>query len=296
MHDVYSYGVIAPSTLVALDDEYPPAAGYAEIKTVVPSIGGEAAASTLVLARLGIATKLAGNRLGGGGEAALALLRKAGVDCTAIDLDEGTGGVTEIIMSQGDQRTIFGTYKRLLADRPWGEPSEEDIRTARIVNVDPFFGDESVTVSRLCRKYEKPYVTVDALPDSEIARSAAVVIVSHEFISQRLGDIDPLLVLSDYAGQCEGLVVLTQGSAGAWWRDGSQPASFHPAFSVEVRDTTGAGDAFRAGAVYGLLRGYTGEALVRVASAVAALVCQTTPGVLHSPTAAQLETFLAKPI
>ena len=64
-------------------------------------------------------------------------------------------------------------------------------------------------------------------------------------------------------------------------------------FAVDVQDTTGAGDSFRAGIIYGMLRGFDTERMIRTASAVAALVCQGVPGVLHSPTEAELEAFLA---
>lgn len=292
-HDVYSYGVIAPSTLVSLESDYPPPSGYAEIAGVQTSIGGEAGSSAYVLARLGVATKLAGNRLGRGGSSALELLTSVGVDCEAVTVSEDGDGVTEIIMSHGDGRTIFGTYGRLIEDQAWDEPSVDDIRTARIVNLDPFFGEQSAAVSRLCRESATPYVTVDAAPDSEVARHAEAVIISHEYTSQTIGSADPHQVLALYVDQCLGLVILTHGADGAWWARGSGSPAHHPSFLAEVRDTTGAGDAFRAGIVYGLLQGRTGEGLLRIGAAVAALVCQTAPGVLNSPTVADLDAFLA---
>ncbi len=293
MHDVYSYGVIAPSTLVSLAGGYPPPSGYAEIEDIRTSIGGEAGSSAYVLARLGVATKLAGNRLGRGGSSAIELLTSVGVDCEALTVSEVGDGVTEIIMSHGDGRTIFGTYGRLIEDQAWDEPAEEDVRTAGLVNLDPFFGEQSLLVSRLCRDHGVPYVTVDALPDSEVTRHAEVVIVSHEFTSQTMGTTDPHEVLETYTDQCQGLAILTHGGDGAWWARGSAPPTHSPAFPIEVRDTTGAGDAFRAGIVFGLLQGHTGERLVTVGAAVAALVCRTAPGVLNSPTEVELDAFLA---
>jgi sugar/nucleoside kinase (ribokinase family) len=293
MLDVYSYGVVAPSTLIELAGDYPPPSGYAEIAGIRASIGGEAASSAYVLARLGVATKLAGNRLGKGASSALDILSGAGVDCSAIATAGDGDGVTEVIISHGDGRTIFGTYARLIADQAWDEPSEEDIRTSRIVNADPFFGNQSLAVSRLCRQFGTPYVTVDAAPDSEMAHHAEVVIVSHEFTARTVGSADPGQVLARYTDQCQGLVIFTRGADGAWWARGVDPMANRHAFSVEVRDTTGAGDAFRAGIVYGLLQGLGGDRLVRVGAATAALVCQTAPGVLNSPTATELEAFLA---
>jgi sugar/nucleoside kinase (ribokinase family) len=293
MHDVYAYGVIAPSTLIELTDGFPPPAGYAEIAGIRPSIGGEAASSAYVLARLGVAVKLAGNRLGRGASLALDMLTAAGVDCSTIGAAEDGDGVTEVVVSHGDGRTVFGTYVRLLAEQAWDEPSEEDVRISRIVNADPFFGEQSIAVSRLCREHGRPYVTVDAPPDSEMARHAEVVIVSQEYTARTIDAADPRQVLAAYTERCRGLVVLTRGGDSTWYGRGSDPPREHRPFPVEVRDTTGAGDSFRAGIVYGMLRGLSGESLMRTASAVAALVCGRAPGVLNSPTADELSDFLA---
>lgn len=293
VHDVYSYGVIAPSTLIELADDYPPPSGYAEIAGMQESIGGEAASSAYVLARLGVAVKLAGNRLGRGASSALGILTSAGVDCSGVAVTEKGEGVTEVVVSHGDARTILGSYVRLLADRDWDEPSEDDIRSSRIVNVDPFFEEQSVAVSRLSRAHGIPYVTVDAAPDSEMARHAAVVIVSEEYTARTVDASDPDRVLAEYTRHCQGLVILTLGGAGVWYGRGSERPSAHPPFEVAVRDTTGAGDGFRAGIVYGLLKGHRGAGLIRVGSAVAALVCSEVPGVLHSPNETELSAFLA---
>ena len=64
MHEVYAYGVVAPSTLIELEGGFPAEAGYGEIARIHPSLGGEAAGGAYVLARLGVATKMSGNRLG----------------------------------------------------------------------------------------------------------------------------------------------------------------------------------------------------------------------------------------
>ena len=76
-------------------------------------------------------------------------------------------------------------------------------------------------------------------------------------------------------------------------RHGGQAQEFAP-YPVVVRDTTGAGDSFRAGIIYAMLNGADDEELVRTASAVAALVCEGFPGVLNSPAEPELSEFLAR--
>lgn len=295
MHEVYAYGVIAPSTLVEIEGGFPSEAGYAEIRAIHPSLGGEAAGGAYVLARLGIPTKLGGSRLGNdvASQRVVAMLAGAGVDCSAVATDEEIPAA-EIVFSSGGQRTVFGTYGRMLADRAWAPPSRADIRASRIVCLDPFFGDASEQAARWCREDGVPYVTIDAGPDSAIARNAAALVVSEEFAVRTFDAADPHDVLDGYLRRCHGLVILTRGDRELLYgRPGAEPRRMTP-YPVDARDTTGAGDSFRAGVIYGALRGESDERTVEVASAIAAIVCQTSPGVLNGPTRAELDDFLAR--
>ncbi len=294
MHDVYAYGMIAPSTLLELADEFPAPAGYAEIAAVHPSIGGEAAAGAYVLARLGIATKLAGNRLGRDPESdrVIDVLSSAGVDCSAIPRVGDHASATEVVVAAGDSRTIFGTYRQFLVDRAWDGAAKADVTSSRIVCLDPFFGEDSIQVARWCTGSGIPYVTVDVSPDSEVARHADVLIISEEYAIRTIGS-KPYEVLDAFTAQCRGLVIYTQGGGRVLAGRSDEDPREYAIFAVDVQDTTGAGDSFRAGIIYGMLRGFDTERMIRTASAVAALVCQGVPGVLHSPTEAELEAFLA---
>ena len=66
------------------------------------------------------------------------------------------------------------------------------------------------------------------------------------------------------------MVAATLGSDGALGYIHDQYVH-SPAFKVECRDTTGAGDAFHGGFIYGLLKGFSVEETLRFANAVAAL-------------------------
>jgi sugar/nucleoside kinase (ribokinase family) len=296
MHDVYAYGVIAPSTLLVLDDDYPPAGGYAEIAGIHPSFGGEAAGGAYVLARLGIDAKLDGNWLGtdeSSGQV-IEMLSGAGVDCRSIVRSGDTKAVREVVLSTSDTRTVLGTYKNLLAEGAWNAASEDDIRSSRIVCLDPFFDGASSQAAQWCVDADTPYVTIDVSPDSEIARRADVLVISQEYATREFGAHDPQELLARYTDQCRGLVILTRGSERLHYgRRGGRPRDLVP-FSVEARDTTGAGDSFRAGIIYSMLNGDGDEAMVRTGSAVAALVCERFPGVLNSPTENELSEFLAR--
>jgi sugar/nucleoside kinase (ribokinase family) len=65
-----------------------------------------------------------------------------------------------------------------------------------------------------------------------------------------------------------------------------------PAFNVVAVDTTGAGDVFRAGFIYALLRNMPIEQTLRFANAAAALSC-TRPGAISSvPTLAEVNALV----
>jgi fructokinase len=72
------------------------------------------------------------------------------------------------------------------------------------------------------------------------------------------------------------LVALTRGAAGSLLSAGGQ-WSDHPGLPAEVCDTVGAGDAFTAAVVVGLLAGWPLDRINRAANEVAALGC-TQPG------------------
>lgn len=89
------------------------------------------------------------------------------------------------------------------------------------------------------------------------------------------------------------LVSMTQGSRGALaFVEGEFIASsaFRPPV---IKDTTGAGDAFRAGFIYGLCKGLSIEDTMRTANAVAALQCREMGARDGLPTEAELQQFLA---
>lgn len=293
-HEVLSYGVVAASTLLELADPFPEESGYAEVRGVHRSFGGEAAASAYVLARLGVPVRLAGTTLGydEAAEWAIGRLSAAGVDCSGVPRAEG-GGVPEFVVSSGAERTVLAGYGRMLAERDWAAPRRDLLEGCRMACLDPFFGEDSEQLARWCVEEGVPYVTIDTPPDSTVARHAEAIVVSGEYATRELGGGDRSALLDRFTASVPGLVVLTAGSQPILHRRGGGTAGVEAAVEVDVVDTTGAGDSFRAGLMYGLLQGEDDAGAVRTAAAVAAMVCMSAPGVLESPSADDLRAFTA---
>ncbi|HYM01275.1 MAG TPA: PfkB family carbohydrate kinase, partial [Blastocatellia bacterium] len=65
-----------------------------------------------------------------------------------------------------------------------------------------------------------------------------------------------------------------------------------PAFSIDCRDTTGAGDAFHAGFLYGVLIGMTVEETLRFANATAGLKCEDLGARTALPSLTRVTEFI----
>lgn len=87
------------------------------------------------------------------------------------------------------------------------------------------------------------------------------------------------------------IVVQTEGEDGSYTT--TTGSSFHtPAFTVDVVDTTGAGDVFHGAYLVGLLHGWDLQKTARFATAVSAIECTKLGGRVGIPTYAETIAFL----
>ncbi len=297
--DVYAYGMVSTSTLYKLEGkfQYPEADNYAEFADWYPMIGGEAANSSIVLGKLGVKIRLDGNWLGkiNQGQRTLDILNHFGIDTARLQLKPDYRGVEELVIADARTRTVFGTYVKLFSDgRQWNEPHRADIQAAKVVSLDPFFREESLAVSRICKELNKPYVTVDCKYTDEIAMNAAAVVIAGEYRRGAYPEVGCDELLAKYLETAAGLVIFTSGGKDILYgRRGEEPRHFQP-YQIQPVDTTGAGDTFRAGIVYGVLQNWPDETTIHFASALAAYVCENFPGVLSCPGYDELLKFIEK--
>ncbi|EJH2661198.1 sugar kinase [Salmonella enterica] len=147
-----------------------------------------------------------------------------------------------------------------------------------------------------------------------LARQAGVMTVLDGDITPQ--DISELVALSDHAAFSEpglarltgmsetidalkkaqmltnGHVYVTRGSEGCNWL-AKATVRHQPGFTVDVVDTTGAGDVFHGALAFGLASGYAIEEAVRFASGVAALKCTRPGGRAGIPDCEQTRSFLS---
>ena len=284
--DVYAYGMTVLSTIHLLDGPYPERDGYQEIGGTFVFPGGEAGNAALLLARWGLRVKLAGPHLGHETSGPLRdYFCAAGVDTSGLGDDPEFAGLRDWVLVDGASRTVFGTFRHFLSAVPkrWSPPDPDAIRSAAIVLLDPFFGEDTRQVAELCGRAGKPYVTIDCAPDSVEHRGAAATVVSREFLREALGGTDPEPLLRRYQACSPGLVVFTAGADTILFGRRGQPVNRLRPYQMSVKGTLGAGDSFRAGVLYGLLRAWDDETTVRFAAATAALWCARFPAAAALP-------------
>ena len=293
-YDVYSYGVVASSTLYACEGRFPEAEGYAEITGAQHMTGGEATNSSIILSRLGARVRLDGNWIGddAAGRRTKAILDGHNIDTTRLPLTPDYAGVHEVVIAAANTRTIFGAYVRLQETESWNTPIDDDIRRAKVVCLDPFFKAASAHAAQVAGAAGIPAVTVDCRHDNPILGDVAAVVVSESFIREQYPGQAAEDLLPRYLQAMTGLVIFTFGDRESWYARRGETATQVPAHAVDTIDTSGAGDAFRAGIVFGYLQGWDDARTVEFASALAAIVCTRTPGVADPPNLAEVNDFL----
>ena len=278
---------------VQLGDAAPGGAGQAFVFT-----GGQAATTALALARLGRRVAWLGAV---GDDAAadrvLAPLQAAGVDCRGVKRVAGgrTRGARIRVDPSDGERVVHAERDRRVALAP-GDLDATRLASARVVHVDADDSAASLRAATLARAAGAAVVldAESAFPGwQELVQQTDFPIVSRPVAEEisKGSERGGLLALAEHA---RGLAVVTLGREGAIaCAAGSTEVIASSAFRVEVRDTTGAGDAFHAGFIWGLLQGLDAAAVLRTAHAVAALSCTALGAQGGLPEREALEAFLA---
>lgn len=292
--DAYLYGMTVLSTIHRLDDSLN-VDGYGEIAETHVCPGGEAMNGAMLLSGLGLRTALGGPHWGTETREVLGRYAKRyGIDVGGVMIDDRYPGVRDVVLVHGRHRAVLGWFGRYFSDaeRRWGDPDPEAIARAGVVAIDPFFAEASVEAARLAVAAGRPYVTIDCPYDGTLHARAAATVVAREYRQQQYPGVPDAELLARYTAQGRGLTIFTAGKDELRYaRPGVLPETLAP-FPVEVRSTLGAGDTFRAGVVYGILRRLPDRELVRFATALAAVVCRRFPIAENVPGLGEVEDFL----
>ena len=296
MYDIYLYGMVLLTESLLLQGDYPEADGYGEIAERHTVTGGETGTCATILGSLGARVKVDGNHMG---RETYGPVREfyggLGVDVSSLTYDPDYKGLKDLVLIGGHTRTCLGQFQRYFSDPEngrWNTPRREDIANARVAGIDPFFFAASSMAARYCRELKRPYVTIDCRYDSEMHELSAVNIVSNEYIRGQYAGMEAEALLREYAARSNGLTIFTFGAREILYARGDGEIRRFAPYRVEVQSTLGAGDSFKAGAVYGLLNGMDDAELVAFASATAAAAVSRYPIPKHPPTLEMIEGIM----
>ena len=260
--------------------------------------GGQVATTVLGVARLGLRAGFVGAV--GDDEAArrvLAPLEGAGIDLSRVRRVPGAATQLALILidrRSGERTLVWYRDPKLRLAAHDVDPAF--IASARALHVDTGHPAAAEAAARAARASGVP-VVLDAdarRPGLEgLLRVVDFPIVSQSFAEDLSGDVSVSETLASLVRNGARMAVVTPGEAGAIAQIGDRQIR-SPAFAVEARDTTGAGDAFRAGFLLGLLAGQDPERTLEWAHAVAALNCMGLGAQGGLPDRAALDAFLAQ--
>jgi sugar/nucleoside kinase (ribokinase family) len=263
------------------------------------SAGGQTASAMVSLRRLGLKTAYAG-RFGSDPEGifGLATLKDDDVNVEFAEVVEGARNQIAFITIdvRSGERTIVWDRDDRLAYRPEEAPVEFG-SMGKVLHLDAHDPPACVRVAQAARA-SGTIVSADidnvyeGLP--ELLPLIDIMIGSKEFPRRVTGISDERAALIELKVRfgCA-LVGMTIGGAGAVvYLDGTFIES--PGFKAPgaCRDTTGAGDAFHGGFLYGLLTGADIETSLRLGNAVAAIKCSALGARTALPTKSELNAFL----
>jgi sugar/nucleoside kinase (ribokinase family) len=298
--DAVGFGLNAVDHLIVVP-AYPSFDTKTRLTEHVQAAGGQTASAMVGLQRLGLRTAYAG-RFGSDaeGQFGLASLKAEGVNVTYAETIEGARNQVAFIIidARSGERTIIWDRDERLAYSADEAPIEMVAR-GRVLHLD---AHDPLACARLAQAARAAGTLISADIDNiyeglpELLPLIDILISSKEFPHRLTGIHDERASLVELKARYGSAIVgMTLGARGAMLYTGGVFLE-SPAYAVPngCRDTTGAGDAFHAGFLYGLLNGEEIETSLRWANATAALKCRALGARTTLPTENELHDFMKK--
>jgi len=275
MVDMVGVGLNATDTLIPLAN-YPARGSKVEYKNALVMPGGQAATTVVACATWGLSTRYVG-KLGEDDAARLhrAAFERAGVEAELTKVAGAASPQSLILVDEGGERTVLCRRDERLLLQP-GDLRREWIVNARALHVDGYETAAATVAAGWAREAGVPVIAdLDELYEGveELIEKVDYLIVSRDFPCRMMGDANLENALRGMQKRfgCK-LAAATLGEDGVLAWDGS--GFLHrAAYRVPVVDTTGAGDIFHAGFIYGLRQGWELERQMDFACAAAAMNC-----------------------
>ena len=250
----------------------------------------------VALSRWGLKTRYIG-KVGGDdlGEFSCESIRREGVDVSRVTLEPDCSNQFAFILvdAQSGERTILWDRDDRLMYRD-GELRNEDVCSGKILHLDGHDLRAAIRCARWAREAGIPTVIdIDRVDPrtAEIIKDIDFVIASSQFPALFTGISDREQALLELRNHTPGFLCVTLGHEGALAIIEGKVRPV-PGFRMKAIDTTGAGDVFHAGFIYGLLQNWEVMEILKFANAVAALKCSDLGGRRGIPTLQQARQLM----
>jgi sulfofructose kinase len=293
--DLVGVGLNATDTLIPLPT-YPACGSKIEYRTATVLPGGQVATTVVACQQWGMRTRYVG-KLGDDDAARLhhEAFARAGVETQLVKVEGGASPQSLILVDAAGERTVLCRRDDRLILQP-EDLKREWVVTARALHVD---GHDTAAATLAARWAHEAGIPVIADLDEtypgveELLENIDYLIVSRDFPGRlmREKDLEKALRRMHQRYGCR-LSAATLGEEGVLAWDGRR---FHhtAAYNVPVVDTTGAGDIFHAGFIYGLLQDWPLDRQLDFACAAAALNCMGVGARGGIQTVEAIETLMA---
>ena len=303
--DVYVYGDVNIDLVVPNVTRLPAPGSEEDVGVMETFVGGGAALFALGAAKLGLRPVFQGS-VGADmyGAYIRGVFRDTGVDDALLAEDSEVRTGISISFTNASDR-CFLTYRGTNAGLSLSKLDLEQLRKARHIHITGYEGATNHA------EYKAVMEKIRAMGDVTVSFDVGWDMTGawYEGIFELLPMIDVLFMNETeclHYTRCDdveagarrlaadaGLAVIKLGRKGSLAMRG-ETRCFAPSYHVEAVDTTGAGDSFNAGFVYGYLRGLSLEECLKCGNGCGALSVTALGGNTGFPTRARLEAFLAE--
>jgi len=273
--DLVGVGLNATDTLIRVAS-FPERGAKVEYAGASIMPGGQVATTVIACQTWGLRTRYVG-KLGDDDASRLhqAAFHKAGVEARLIRVPGGVSPQSLIIVDAGGERTVLCRRDDRMALKP-EELDREWIVNSRALHVD---GHDTVAATQAARWARQAGVPVIADLDEtypgveDLIENVDYLIASRDFPCRLMDEPNLEHALKRMqARYASKLTAATLGQDGVLAWDGKRHLHC-AAYCVPVVDTTGAGDIFHAGFIYGLLNDWPLDRQLDFACAAAAMNC-----------------------
>jgi sulfofructose kinase len=273
--DLVGVGLNATDTLIRLP-HYPALGSKVEFRSADVLLGGQVATAVAACQQWGLRTRYVGKV----GDDAAATVHRAEFETLGIEahLHTAQGCASQraiILVDDAGERTVLWKRNNSLTLQP-EELRREWIIDSRALHLDGHDTAAAVVAAGWARAAGIPVIAdLDDLYSGVegLLKNIDYLITSRDIPARLVGEQDLRSSLPTLRSRyrCR-LTAATLGQEGVLAWDGIQ-FNYAPAFRVQPLDTTGAGDIFHSGFIYGLLQGWPLPRQLNFGCAAAALNC-----------------------